>query len=178
MVRAKLAIENLSSSEIERLVLFPNQDKIRKKGQEEREESERLRIENDEEFHLWMRKCDAIDARRRRKQLQRMGDSSCSWGKTRSATESESEVEENQVEEEEDESSDASIDYEEKAKKAEKKILKQQQFEEVMYKCYLDEKNNNPSKFSRTMSEPLNVDSNGEEIQGMNIDREPEYGDE
>ncbi|XP_026435844.1 cilia- and flagella-associated protein 251-like [Papaver somniferum] len=101
-----------------------------------------------------------------------MGAWRCAWGKTRSATKSESEEEENQFEEEEEEASDASIDYEEKEKQAE------QQFEEVMYKCYLYEKNYNPWKFSWTMSEPLNMDSDGEEIQGMNIDGEPEYGDE
>lgn len=54
----------------------------------EQDEFERLIIENDEEFKLWMRKYDAVDARRASERLQRMGDWRCSWGKTRSATES------------------------------------------------------------------------------------------
>ncbi|XP_026416778.1 protein MNN4-like [Papaver somniferum] len=110
MVRAKLTIGTLSISEIERLIPFLNQEKIRKKEQEEREEFERLRVENDEEFQLWMRKLDAKKARRQRQKLQRRGEWKCSWGKTRSATESDSEDEEkNREGVEDEESSDDSM---------------------------------------------------------------------
>lgn len=134
MVRAKLTIGTLSSSEIERLIPFLNQEKIRKKEQEEREEFERLRVENDEEFQLWMRKLDAKEARRHRQKLQRRGEWKCSWGKTRSATESDSEDEEkNREGVEDEESSDDSMKRDERAKEAERKKRKRQEFEDVMY---------------------------------------------
>lgn len=63
----------------------------------------------------------------------------------------------------------------ERAKEAERKKRKRQEFEDVMYKCYLSEKKNNPRKFARTMSEPLNVDSDGEEIPGLDLDGEPVF---
>ncbi|XP_026419645.1 nucleolar protein 58-like [Papaver somniferum] len=180
MVRAKLTVGTLSSSEIERLIPFRNQEKIGKKEQEEREEFERLRVENDEEFQLWMRKLDAIDARRHRQKLQQRGEWKCSWGKTRSATESDNEDEEKNCEGGEDEeSSDDSMKRDEREKEAEKKKRKMQEFEDVMYKyCYLAEKKNNPRKFARTMSKPLNMDSDGEEIPGLDLDGEPMFSDE
>ncbi|XP_026451361.1 uncharacterized protein LOC113351626 [Papaver somniferum] len=114
-----------------------------------------------------MRKLDAKEARRHRQKLQRRGEWKCSWGKTRSATESDSEDEEKNCEGVEDEeSSDDSMKRDERAKEAERKKIKRQEFEYVMYKCYLTENKNNPRKFARTMSEPLNVDSDGEEIPG------------
>lgn len=78
-----------------------------------------------------------------------MGDWKCSQNKTRSATESDSEDEEQQQEEEEDEDevSDTSIDFEEIAREVERKKVKQQQFENIMYRCYVAEKKN-PWKFA------------------------------
>ncbi|XP_026396969.1 DNAJ protein JJJ1 homolog [Papaver somniferum] len=161
MVRAKLTIQTLPSSKIERLIPFLNQEKIRKKEQDEQEEFERLRVENDEEFQLWMRKLDAKE------------------GKPRSATESDSEDEEKNCEGvEEEESSDDSMKRYERAKEAERKKKKRQEFEDVMYKYYLAEKKNNPRKFARTMSKPLNVDSDGEEIPGEAEDEEEEIEDD
>ncbi|XP_026400610.1 uncharacterized protein LOC113296520 [Papaver somniferum] len=151
-------------------------EKIRKKEQEEREEFERLRVENDVEFQLWMRKLDAKKARRHKQKLQRRGGWKCSWGKTRSVTESDSEDEENNCEGVEDEeNSDDSIKRDEREKQAERKKRKRQEFEDVMYKCYLTEKKKNPRKCARTMSKPLNVDSDGEEIPGLDLDGEPVF---
>ncbi|XP_026419878.1 uncharacterized protein DDB_G0283697-like [Papaver somniferum] len=148
MVRAKLTIGTLSSSDIERLIPFLNQEKIRKQEQEEREEFERLRDENDEEFQLWMR----------------------------NTTESDSEDEEkNREGVEDEESSDDSMKRDDRAKEAERKKRKRKDFEDVMYKCYLAEKKNNPRKFARTMSEPMNVDSDGEEIPELDLDGEPVF---
>lgn len=72
--------------------------------------------------------------------------------------------------EEDEEASNSSIDLKAVARKAERKKVKQRQFEDMMYICYLAEKNNNSWKFARTMSEPLNVDSNREELPDQDID--------
>lgn len=148
MQHAKRAIESLTSAEMERLIPFLNQEIARKR---EQEEFERLRIENDEEFQLWLRKYDAIDTRRARERRERTGDWKYSWNKTISVTENDSKCEEQQQVEDEEEASDALFDFEEIAREAERKKARQKQVEDMMYRCYLDEKKN-PWKFSRTMS--------------------------
>ncbi|XP_026400021.1 uncharacterized protein LOC113295903 [Papaver somniferum] len=161
-------MEALTSLEIESLIAFLNLEKTKKKEQKERKEFQRLRVENDEEFQLWMRKLDSIDVRRHREKLQQRGEWKCSWGKTRSAIESDSEDEEKNCEGGEDEeSSDDSMKRDERAKEAEKNQRKWQEFEDAMYKCYLAEKKNNPRKFARTIeSEDEEEETEDDDLQG------------
>ncbi|XP_026399754.1 general transcription factor IIF subunit 1-like [Papaver somniferum] len=93
---------------------------------------------------------DAKEARRHRKKLQRRGEWKCSWGKTRSATESDSEDEEkNREGVEDEESSDDSMKRDERAKEEKRKKRKR----------------------------PLNVDSDGEDIPGLDLDGDPVFSD-
>lgn len=110
--------------------------------------------------------CDELERR------ERMDDWKYSWNKTRSATESDNEDEEQQQVENEEDASDASTDFGEIATQGERKKTKQKQVEHIMYRCYLAEKKI-LRKFSRTMSGPLNVDYNGEDICGKDIDGNP-----
>lgn len=57
-----------------------------------------------------------------------------------------------------------------KTRSLEEKKKKRQEYEENQYKQYLARKTYNPRKFAKTMSEPLNVDSDGEEIESLDVD--------
>ncbi|XP_026415889.1 uncharacterized protein LOC113311238 [Papaver somniferum] len=92
------------------------------------------------------------------------------WIKTRSATESESDEEGGEAVEldEDDSSSEGSNDPEKEARERQR----QERDDAEMYLLYLTEKAQ-PWIFARTVSEPLNVVSDGEEIPGMDVDGNP-----
>ncbi|XP_026383859.1 nucleolin 2-like [Papaver somniferum] len=103
-------------------------------------------------------------ARKKRKRLERY---ERRWIKTRSATESESDEEGGEAVklDEDDSSSEGSNDPEKEARERQR----QERDDAEMHLLYLAEKSQ-PRIFSRTMSEPLNVDSDDEDIPGMDVD--------
>ncbi|XP_026459685.1 eukaryotic translation initiation factor 3 subunit A-like [Papaver somniferum] len=169
----KQATHALTSEEAERLISYLEQEIPNKRMQEEEnrrhEEFDRQRIENEEEYQFWIRKYEARCARKRREMQERMERLEHHWIKTRSATESESDEEGGEaVEFDEDDSNSVSTDPEKEARKKRRHEREMQK----MYLLYLAEKAQ-PRIFARTMSEPLNVDSDGEEIPGMDVDGNP-----
>ncbi|XP_026378001.1 transcription initiation factor TFIID subunit 11-like [Papaver somniferum] len=106
-------------------------------------------------------------ARKNRERLERYEGR---WIKTRSATESKSDEESGEVVklDEDDSSSEGPNDPEKEARERQS----QERDDAEMYLLYLAEKAQ-PRIFARTMSEPLNVDSDGEEIPGMDVDGNP-----
>ncbi|XP_026452055.1 WD repeat-containing protein 87-like [Papaver somniferum] len=170
---AKQATHSLTSEEDKRLISYLEQEIPNKRMQEEEnrrhKEFDRQRIENEEEYQFWIRKYEARCARKRREMQERLERLELHWIKTRSATKSESDEEGGEaVEFDEDDSNNVSTDPKIKARER----RRQERDDTEMYLLYLAEKAQ-PRIFARTMSEPLNVDSDGEEIPGMDVDGNP-----
>lgn len=165
---AKKVSKTLSTRELENLMDFVQQEI------DERNrliEFERVRQENAPLYEQWKRKRIARDVRKAREREERDEGrrSRFVWRKTRSATSSDSEEKENDFERSDDH--ERNSETEKQRRKREKKI------EDAWYERFLAEKAI-PRLFARTMNERLNVDSDGETIDGVDENGEPvEVGD-
>ncbi|XP_026398837.1 uncharacterized protein KIAA1211 homolog [Papaver somniferum] len=147
---------------------IPNK-RMQEEQNRRQEEFDRQRIANEEEYQFWIRKYEARCARKRRERQEMIERLERYRIKTRSTTESESDEEGGEeVEFDEDDSSSVSTDPEIEARER----RRHERDDAEMYLLYLAEKAQ-PRIFARTMSEPLNVDSDGEEIPGMDVNGNP-----